>query len=247
VGLRNLLHRAKAALAYRDGLALVPSDMNHEWAQHQFLRRFLARLDVDCVLDVGANVGQYGATLRTIGYGGLILSFEPDPNCYAQLLRASAGDAKWHAYDVALGREPGEGELNLMAAPVFNSFRRPTTADTASFEGDNKVVEQITVPVQTLNALLPELAARFGFERPYLKMDTQGFDLEIFRGADEVRDRLAGIQSEVAVQRIYENIPDWRASIAEYEAGGFALAALYAVNPHLPQLVEFDCFLSRAS
>ncbi len=243
MGLRNFLHRSLAPLIYGDGFAVVPARINHEWAERQFLRRFLKRLGVDCVFDVGANIGEYGSDIRTLGYRGLIMSFEPDPSCFAHLSARAAPDPNWHVFNTALGSAVGEGEFNVMAVPVFNSFRAPSIEETNSFQTHNSVVERIKVPIETLGRLLPELQARYRFARPYLKMDTQGFELEIFRGAEDVHRLLVGVQSEVSVKRIYDDVVPWTEAIAEYEQAGFELAALYPVNPHLPQLVEFDCFL----
>jgi hypothetical protein len=134
-----------------------------------------------------------------------------------------------------------------MARSEFNSFRAPTAAHTHSFDNMNRIVKTVTVEVDTLTSLLPTLQAKHGFVRPYLKMDTQGFDLEVFRGAEGVLDRIVALQSEVAVKPIYEDIPGWRQAIAQYEAAGFELAGLYPVNPWDPELVEFDCFMVAAA
>ena len=40
--------------------------------------------------------------------------------------------------------------------------------------------------------------------RPYLKMDTQGDHLEVFGGAGERIAEFVGLQSEVAVLKLYE-------------------------------------------
>ena len=195
------------------------------------------------MLDVGANIGQYGQQLRGLGYKGLILSFEPDPKTHAKLVTASQADPLWHCYNTALGAAGGLEPFNIMAETAFNSFRVPTNQDTTRYENLNKIVETVMVKVERLDDVLPALAKDLGFSRVYLKMDTQGFDLEVFRGASGVHDRIEALQSELTVKRLYGQAVDWRDTLAEYEKAGFELAGLFQVNPGGSELVEFDCHM----
>jgi hypothetical protein len=61
--------------------------------------------DINVVLDVGANDGDYGREIRDRGYRGLIVSFEPNPKAYDRLKASIAGDSNWLAYPYALGAE----------------------------------------------------------------------------------------------------------------------------------------------
>ncbi|HEX9947264.1 MAG TPA: FkbM family methyltransferase [Allosphingosinicella sp.] len=214
------------------------------WPQRKFLRDFLRAHRIDCVLDVGANVGQYGDDLRAIGYTGLIISFEPDPDTFERLSAHVAGLPNRVAIGVALGSEAKVASFHRMAASVFNSFRTPSSHDTHQFDHENRIVETVEVEVQTLATLLPQLKARHQFSRPLLKMDTQGFDVEVFRGAAGVYQDIVAIQSELPVKHLYEGTPSWTDAIAEYQAQGFDLAGIYQVNPGW-DLVELDCYLVR--
>jgi FkbM family methyltransferase len=236
------IKRALSPLVYGEGFAIIPPKINPSWPQRKFLRQMLRRLHVDCVFDVGANVGQYASELRNLGYSGTILSFEPDPACFAALSAKSADDRHWHVYNVALGRTPGTAQFNVMVVPLFNSFREPSTRDTKLYAEPNKVKETIAVEIEVLRDIFPRLQAEHGFTTPFLKMDTQGFDLEVFAGAGDVIGSFAGLQSEVAVQKIYEDAPDWKDAITSYEAGGLTLAGMFAVNADREQLIEFDCY-----
>ena len=51
----------------------------------------LQRQEIDAVIDVGANIGQYGRRLRAAGWSGPILSYEPIPELHEALLAESAG------------------------------------------------------------------------------------------------------------------------------------------------------------
>lgn len=242
MNLGQRVHHLLSPLIYRDGTAIVPSEVAGRWPERDFLRRFLKRLNVDCVLDVGANIGQYGSQLRLIGFTGTILSFEPDPAAFAALRAATARDPRWNAFNHALGEVTGVAELNLMGSSDFNSFREPSTGETTHFSAQNRVVETVAVQVQRLDAVLPELRMQYGFQRPFLKTDTQGFDVEVFRGASGVHAQLVGIQCELPLKRLYEGAPTWTEALEEYSGAGFEIVGIFNVNPAEPFLIECDCF-----
>lgn len=226
--------------------ALLPMALDYAvrstWPQRKFLRDLLRAQRIDCVLDVGANVGQYGDELRAIGYDGLIISFEPDPDSFKRLSAHIEARPNWVALQLALGSEAKVASLNRMASSDFNSFRTPSSHDTQLFAQENRIVGTVEVDVQTLASLLPQLKALHHFSRPLLKMDTQGFDVEVFRGAVGVYQDIMAIQSELPVKHLYERSPNWTEVIGEYQTQGFDLAGIYQVNPGW-DLVELDCYL----
>ena len=239
------IHRLFSPLIYRDGTAIVPAQVAPEWAERQFLRRLLHRLRVDCVIDVGANVGQYANILRLIGFQGTILSFEPSPQIFAKLASSSAHDERWHVFDYALGAEAGTIEFNIMQESEFSSVRQPSSRDTAQFESYNQVVERIDVAIERLDKVLPRLRSTYGFERPFLKTDTQGFDIEVLRGAAGIHCELSGIECELAIKHLYEDVKPWTEAIEEYIAAGFELAGIFDVHPRKSFFIECNCYFVR--
>src|SRR5262249_20346310 len=73
-------------------------------------------IGINCVLDVGANVGDYGLALRSLGYKGWILSFEPVSATYARLAENAKGDPRWATFRFALGDENAERAINVMSS-----------------------------------------------------------------------------------------------------------------------------------
>lgn len=224
-------------------MPIVLDQLRPHWAERRFLRRFLKSLAVDCVFDVGANVGDFAAELRIVGYEGLVVSVEPDPAAYRQLAARAISNPKWITLEAALGSVAGQEQFNIMARSDFNSFRKPTSDETHSFDDMNTVVDTVSVKVTTFTELLNELERVHRISRPYLKMDTQGYDSEVFAGASGALDRIVGMQSEVAVKRIYESTPDWCQSLKCYQSSGFELAGLFSVTPWEDELVELNCYL----
>ena len=77
-------------------------------------------------------------------------------------------------------------------------------------------------------------------------MDTQGPDRAVFEGAGEYAGRFCGIQSEIAVTPIYDDVPDYMESIALYRSYGYEVTGLYTVNRHRAtgHVIEFDCVMA---
>lgn len=229
----------------RIALPAIFRRLNPHWHQLAYLSKFLDLIRADCVLDVGANAGQFGHQLRALGYRGLILSFEPDPQVFRNLQRSSERDSRWKAFNVALGARRGELQLNIMKRSEFNSFRSPATKNVEIVADFNRVVRQETVEVAPLSELLPALAAEFRFSRVFLKMDTQGYDWEVFSGLGDAVGLILGLQSEISVVPIYDGVPSWKEMIDRYQDAGFVLSNLFSVSPGLDQLLEFDCYMVR--
>jgi FkbM family methyltransferase len=203
---------------------------------------------IDCVFDVGGNEGEYGTLLRDrVGYGGPIVSVEPVGSHAEALRAAAAGDRNWMVRQVALGAQPGRLAMNVTRHGVFSSFLTPDTSRVEQYATENEVVRTEEVEVTTFDALLASvrdegLAAR----SVYLKLDTQGYDLEVLKGAGRSLSAVRGLQTEMSVQPIYHGMPDYRTALDRVEALGFVLSGMFPVNldPRM-RLIEFDCVLVR--
>ncbi|MEA2387167.1 MAG: hypothetical protein QOJ22_1341 [Thermoleophilaceae bacterium] len=218
-----------------------------EHLQRVQLPALLELYGVNCVIDVGAHAGQYGERLRAGGYRGRIVSFEPTPGGFDALARTAAGDPRWEVHRLALGREDGATTMNVV--PGTLSSLLPPTKFGAGRYPKLQAAEQVEVEVRRLDGLLDGLLEGLRGPRPFLKLDTQGFDLDVFAGAGESVQQFVGIQSEVALMEIYRGMPRMPEAVAAYEAAGFEIAALYPVSrqTRTARVLEYDCVMVRAS
>src|SRR5690606_19911809 len=77
-----------------------------------------------------------------------------------------------------------------------------------------------------------------------LKMDTQGYDLEVFKGATESLRYAKCILSELSVLPIYAGAPHYLDALAHYEESGFAITGLYPISRNSDlSVIEFDCIM----
>lgn len=218
----------------------------HEIGEFVNLTRFLEHFEVDCVIDVGANTGQYAQMLRTrIGFDGEIFSFEPNPRAFAQLSANSRTDPKWHAYDVALSDRTGYRDFNLVQSSQMGSLEAPTTEETRLLEDLNTRTGVVQVHTRTLDDVLPELRGVARFSKAFLKLDTQEHDLKVCDGVSDL-SQFAGVQSEIAFTRLYEDAPLYHESIEYFRARGFEVCAIFPNNAgHFPRLLEQDVLMVR--
>jgi FkbM family methyltransferase len=198
----------------------------------------LGKHAADCVIDVGANVGQFATAIRRAGYRGPIISFEPVPEAFAELQNRSATDPDWAVQRVAVGDRPGALELNVSEASNISSFLEVKEEYVAG-RPPARVRRTEWVPIATIDDLLREAP----YERMFLKTDTQGYDLRVLAGATQTIDRTIGIQIELSVVAIYEGMPSYVEALAVLRELGFALTGMYRVPSF--QVHEYDGVLLR--
>lgn len=227
------------------GYLVVPRWRVPSYPQAAYLERLFSLLRIDCVLDVGANIGQFRDFLRQqVGYVGKIVSFEPIPKNVEILRKRAMTDLSWRIEPVALGRTTGHAELNITAETSLSSFLAPGRDAPPQFRDISRVTEKRMVLVRTLDDYVPTLRRELACKRIYLKLDTQGFDLEVVHGASGTLGHIWALQTEASVVPLYENMPDYVTTIRTLEGLGFALSGIFTVNPdHFPTIVELDCHM----
>jgi FkbM family methyltransferase len=209
----------------------------------EHIRRVIAEFGVDCVFDVGANAGQYAGTLRErVGYSGPIISFEPIPHL-AQELRISAASAKnWYIQEAALDRKAGRARLQVTRDEQFSSLHNISTLGRSMFPNHVEVSEEVEVVTSTLAEQYRYWQELLGFQRAFLKIDTQGNDLAVSDGAGECLQEFVAVQVELAIKKLYEDVPDFSDVISFFQDHGFELSAFLPNNEgRFPLLLETDC------
>ena len=143
-------------------------------------REVFTALGVTCVIDVGANKGQYARMLRDeAGFTGRIASVEPAPATFGSLAETMSGDPAWAGFQFGLGEEEGRSHTPRCASSDEWSSVHKLNAYAAERFGTTEIgTEQITV--RRLDSVFDELVA--GHERVFLKVDTQGHDLAVVEG-----------------------------------------------------------------
>jgi FkbM family methyltransferase len=218
----------------------LPGKVSGKWLELQSLHRFITTRRIDLIIDVGANEGQFAAKVRRLGYRGRIVSIEPDPRAYAMLAARHGADSLWKGHQLALGADDQTLKFNTAHHSVLSSFLSPVNSET--------VASQVDVPVRRLDGMWSELTGSEASARVFLKTDTQGYDLQVLRGATGCLPRVMGILAELPVLPIYEESPTLPAALAEYSRAGFDLLDLSIVN-RTPdgRVLEFDgLFTNRA-
>jgi FkbM family methyltransferase len=241
--LRKLIRTSIFLLARKLGFIAIPEWRLDSYFLAMRLKRIISEYKIDCFFDVGANVGQYHDFLRDqVEYDGLIISFEPDPENFKKLNERHQTDKKWVVVDYALGKEKRSLDFHIMKSSAFNSFLEPDSSATKGFEERNSVVKTITMETKRLDEVAKTLRKTYSFENVFLKLDTQGFDLDVFEGASGCLHLIRGVQTEVSVMPIYKNMRTIEDSLRAFKAKGFEVSGLYSLNEsRFPHAVEFDC------
>lgn len=189
--------------------------------------RFMAQLsanNINLVLDIGANAGQFGRMLRESGYRGRIVSFEPLSQPREKLLRLSQNDPLWEvAPRAALGSEEGEIEIHVAGNSVSSSALNMLDAHANAAPGSSYIgIER--VPLKRLDTFASEYLRNDSVT--FIKIDTQGYEDRVLEGASELLKQATGVQLELSLVELYAGQKMYDELIRTVESHGFALWGL---------------------
>ncbi len=193
--------------------------------------RRLTRTSVETIFDVGANRGQSARAFRRWYPHATIHCFEPVPDTYALLQKATAGLAV-HTHPIGFSRMQRMAEI--ATSPDGDSM--------ATLAGDTPGARTTSVNLDTIDDFCERHAIR---QIDYLKIDTEGHDLDVLGGSTRMLQSGAAalIQVEAGLH------PDNRFHVPASELSGCLLAYGYRLFGVYEQTLEWttaDAYLRRA-
>lgn len=238
---RDLLDMARRHVNRFLDLDVVRVSGQHTLRTHMVA--ILRKYEIDAIIDVGANEGGFGAGIRAEGFQGDIFSFEPVAEVFKVLASRASNDQKWHVFDFALGSEPGVAEINVSKFSQYSSML--SANEYGNSWADMEVDSRQLIVVKTLDQCFRDGSVHKN-KRYLLKMDTQGFDLEVFKGANASLPDIRCILSELSLIAIYDGMPSYLEALAAYNLEGYSASGFYPITKH-PSLAlnEVDCMLVR--
>lgn len=212
----------------------------------QFMRQLVGH-SVNVVLDVGANVGQFGRkNLRDAGYDKRIVSFEPLSSAWTRLSQEAAGDALWViAPRAAIGEADAEIDIHVAKNSVSSSVLNMLQEHLDSAP-ESVYVSTERVPLHRLDSIAPKYLE--ADSRVFLKIDTQGFEAPALSGAHGILERVVGIQLELSLVPLYEGQVLYDEMIAHVKQLGFELWGISPafVDAKSGRLLQVDATFFRS-
>lgn len=190
---------------------------------------WLSEMGIKTVLDVGANVGQFAASIRKLLPEARIYAFEPVEECFQELSRANGDDRLFQSFPYALGNEDGTATLNVNDFTPSSSLLPMANSHVKEFPFAAKATDA-TVEVRRLDTIAPEM----DLTGPMLiKLDVQGFEMQVIEGGRETLAQADVLITEISFAEFYSGQPRFEDLYTElYELGLRFRGTLGQVHSH---------------
>ena len=162
----------------------------------------LVKRNISVVLDIGANTGQFAQSLRRSGYKNRIVSFEPISISFRQLKANAEPDPLWQAEKLALGSQAHRARINISRNYVSSSILE-LEGKTLKAEPSVEYIDYETIDVDRLDNVFNRLVSPV--DQVFLKVDVQGYEKEVFRGASKSLPFIQGVISECSLLSLYKD------------------------------------------
>lgn len=206
--------------------------------------KLLKHFNINTILDVGANTGQYAYYTRKLGYEKHIISFEPISSAFSILEKFAKNDKRWQVENIALGDFDGQIEINISLNSQSSSIldmmpEHIKSAPDSVYEGKEKV------NIYKLDNIINNYSVEL--EKTFLKIDVQGFEEKVLEGAKKALKSIRGLQLELSMIELYKGEILITEMLNVVYDLGFTIYSLEPgfYNKNSGQLLQVDCIFYR--
>lgn len=210
------------------------------------LIKLLQQRQINIILDIGANTGEFGELFYRRGFKGKIISFEPLKNEFEILKRKASKFNNWSTYDYALGDKNEETEINISANSVSSSLLQLNERHLNA-ASNSVVIKSQSIIVKRLDSVFESLIKADDREAKYfLKIDTQGFEEKVIEGGLNTLKMVDGILVETSFVELYKDQALFDSTYKNLYEKGFRLFGIDGIFYDTSgQLLQADCIFFK--
>ncbi len=158
---------------------------------------------IGTVLDIGANVGLFSESVRSVSPEIKIYAFEPLAECYRTMLENMGRDANFKAFNFALGDQneiksinisPHSSSSSLLKMAKLHEDAFPHSKGGFSRQIEIKTLDDLSSSIDVVGNLL-------------IKMDAQGYEDKIIQGGQALFSLAKVVLTEISFYPLYEGQP----------------------------------------
>jgi FkbM family methyltransferase len=192
---------------------------------------------VQTVFDVGAYVGEFATLVHDLFPAARVWCFEPFPESYERIRRQFSG-AEWLvAQNVGLSDRSGVAELIIGPDRKTNSLVSPVITN-GEFEADPP---RLPVPLKTLSDCARELLGSADRQLSIVKIDTEGNDLRVLRGGEDLlrNGSIEALHVEVMFIEHFKGAPGFIEISSYLQQFGYRLFSMYDLKRNAQGQLRF--------
>ena len=189
---------------------------------------WIRQAGIRTVLDIGAHRGEFSSAIRVLLPQAQVYAFEPLPECSGELARRFGAGGSFQAFPVAIGATHDRITMWRNSYAKSSSVLPMADLHKDSFPWSAGTMP-ITVEMRALDEYLDQLKLE---EKVLLKIDVQGYEEQVLKGATELLKRVAYVLLEVSFQPLYEG----QGAFAEIHA--FLQSTGFSYSGNLEQLLS---------
>tara|TARA_Y100000590_G_scaffold465838_1_gene639320 strand:- start:1828 stop:2562 length:735 start_codon:yes stop_codon:yes gene_type:complete len=212
---------------------------------YDVLNFLFLKLDIDTLFDIGANEGQFAKKIRSAGYSKKIISFEPINGIHQKLKKNSKKDQNWLAENFAIGEKDGDAVINVSNYSLSSSILQMSKIHLDAKES-SKYISSQNVAIKKIDTYIKE--KNYDNNNLFLKIDTQGTEYDIIKGAQNNIQNIRGILCELSLSELYLGQKLWLEIIEDLTSKNFEIWYLEKgfQHPRNKKVLQLDCvFLNQ--
>lgn len=201
--------------------------------------KLIKYFEINKIFDIGANIGNYAMEMRKLGFVGNIVSFEPLSETFKILQKNAIKDSNWETINIGLGDIDGETEINIAAISDSSSILEMMPSHLKSAP-QSVYIGKEKIKLNKLDTIFDNYYKNG--DKIFVKIDTQGYELNVLKGAEQSLPYIKGIQIEMSLVQLYDGGILYKEMIEFIEKKGFDLYSFENgfSNPETGELLQMD-------